>query len=395
MTHAEIAEELKEQFPGSSFTEGSVRKAYSRFKDVGQSDDDFVSNLRQKRSAQKRSSKNAKEVRAVLDYLEGQDTFLDQFKETLKSTKFSIHKPVKKRSKKKSKRTIIAHVSDTHFGADIDGEEMGGINHYGALEEARRLAFYTREVANYKIEHRKETDLVIALNADIIQGMIHDIDTTTPLTSQFSRAMNLLTQHISYLAGHFNNVKVICTTGNHGRAMHRPEKGRPTKNRWDGYSTMLNIALEYALRDHKNITFDIPTTPYWYGKIQGHNYFILHSDAVLSTGSIGKSVNVETIKNKINDLITGIGPIDVVMAGHTHVPLTTLLNNGVMLLCNGNLSGVDEYCLSLGIVKNNPSQQLFEITDKYPVGDLRNVMVLDADKEKELDKIIKPLKGKF
>ena len=139
----------------------------------------------------------------------------------------------------------------------------------------------------------------MALNADIIQGMIHNIDTTTPLTSQFARALHLLSQGISYLANEFSSVKVICTTGNHGRAMHRPDKGRPTKNRWDGYSTMLNVALEYALKPFKNVTFDIPVTPYWYGKIRGHNYFILHSDAVLSTGSIGKTISVDKIKNKV------------------------------------------------------------------------------------------------
>jgi predicted phosphodiesterase len=127
----------------------------------------------------------------------------------------------------------------------------------------------------------------------------------------------------------------------------------------------------------------------------GHNYFILHSDAVLSTGSIGKNISVGSIKNKINDLISGIGPIDVVMAGHTHVPMTTILNNGVTLLCNGSLSGVDEFCLSIGIVTNHPSQQLFEVTEKYPVGDLRNVMVLEADKDKSLDKIVEPFTGKF
>jgi hypothetical protein len=373
----------------------AVNKAYNRFRDIGKSDDDFVSNLKTKRAAQKRSSKNAKEVKTVLDHLESQDAFLDQFKEVLKTTKFKIHPKVTKKTKKKSKRTIVAHISDTHFGADIDGEEMGGLNQYGRIEEARRLAFFIKEVAEYKVEHRKDTDLVIALNADIIQGMIHNIDSTSPLTNQFSRALHLLTQSISYLANEFNNVKVICTTGNHGRAMHRPDKGRPTKNRWDAYSTMLNVALEYALKGFKNVTFEIPTTPYWYGKIMGHNYFILHSDAVLSTGSIGKNISVGSIKNKINDLISGIGPIDVVMAGHTHVPMTTILNNGVTLLCNGSLSGVDEFCLSIGIVTNHPSQQLFEVTEKYPVGDLRNVMVLEADKDKSLDKIVEPFTGKF
>ena len=369
-----IADKYKEEF-GTKRTANSIKHCIDTYQDYDVVEEAHIESLKRLHSTRKAKSKVAKENKSIMDNMIIQEEFLAEFKETLKTSKFKIHPIVKKAPKKASSRTIVAHISDTHFGADIDSEEMGGLNGYTNVEEARRLAFFVKEVASYKIDHRKYTDLVIALNADIIQGMIHNIDTTTPLTSQFSRALHLLSQGISYLANEYSSVKVICTTGNHGRAMHRPDKGRPTKNRWDGYSTMLNIALEYALKPFKNVSFDIPTTPYWYGKIRGHNYFIVHSDAVLSTGSIGKNVSVDSIKNKVNDLISGIGPIDVVLAGHTHIPLATILNNGTTLLCNGNLSGVDEFCLSIGIVTNHPSQQLFEVTDKYCVGDLRNVMV--------------------
>ena len=388
-SHNEVAEEL-------GITYKAVENALSKYRNLIVSDDAYAKNLLEKRSIVKKNLKLNKTNNVILDQVVAQNDFADRLEEVFKSVKFKTHKAVKKsKKKKKFKRTIVAHISDTHFGADIQGDEMGGINNYGPKEEARRLAFFIREVANYKIEHRDETDLVIALNADLIQGMIHDIDTTKALTTQFAIAMSLLTQAISYLANEFSSVKVICTTGNHGRAMHRPEKGRATRGRFDGYHTMLNLALKYATASLENVSFEIPITPYWYGKIRGHNYFILHSDTVLSTGSIGKAVNVLAIKNKINDLVTGIGPIDVVMAGHTHVPLTTLLSNGTRLLCNGNLSGVDEYCMSLGIVNNQPSQQLFEVTDKYAVGDLRNVMVSEADTEKALDSIVEPFTDKF
>ena len=390
----DIVDLYKEKFDAKRSSD-SIRHCIDTYSDYDLSEEVHIDSIKKLHSTRITKSKVVKENKAIIDNMILQEDFLKEFKQVLKTSKFMVHPKVTKKAKKVSKRTIVAHISDTHFGADIDAEEMGGLNGYTNIEEARRLAFFVKEVASYKIDHRKDTDLVVALNADIIQGMIHNIDTTTPLTSQFSRALHLLSQGISYLANEFSSVKVICTTGNHGRAMHRPEKGRPTKNRWDGYSTMLNIALEYALKPFKNVTFDIPVTPYWYGKIRGHNYLILHSDAVLSTGSIGKTVSVDAIKNKVNDLISGIGPIDVVLAGHTHIPLTTILNNGTRLLCNGNLSGVDEFCLSIGIVTNHPSQQLFEVTEKYCVGDLRNVMVLEADTDKSLDKIIEPFTKKF
>lgn len=376
-------------------TENAIRKAYERFKDIGNSDDDFINNLLSKRSAQKRSSKNAKEVRIVLDHLEERETFLEEFKSILKTTKFKIHPKVVKKVKKKNKRTLVAHLSDTHFGANIQPDDVGGINKYTNIEEARRLAYFTKEISEYKLEHRKDTELVVMLNGDLIQGVIHNIDCTIPLTTQFSTVLSLLTQSLSYLANSFNSVKVVCLTDNHARAMHRPEKGRHTQNRWDSYATMFHVGLRYALTSHKNISFEIPTTPYWYGKIQGHNFFVAHSDSVLSTGSIGKSISVSVINSKINDLSSGIGKIDVVMAGHTHIDMKTTLNNGTVLLCNGCMSGIDEYALSLGITKNLPSQQLFEVTEKYAVGDMRTIMLEEADERKELDLIIEPFVGKF
>lgn len=395
-TWAEIAEEFNEKYePMAKKSSEAMRKTHRRYDGLDLHESVLIDNVRTVHSTKRQKSKVVQENRAILDYLDKQDEIMERLEECLKANPPVYHKPVKKVSKKKTKRTIVAHLSDTHFAANIDGEEMGGLNSYTNVEEARRLAFFTKEIGGYKTKYREETDLVIAVNADIIQGVLRDLDSTVPLTTQFSTALHLLTQHISYLSNKFNKVKVIMTTGNHGRAMHRPDKGRPTKNRWDGYSTMINVAIRYAMRDHKNVEFDIPTTPFWYGKIQGHDYFIVHSDAVLNTGSIGKTVSVDSIKNKINDLASGIGNIDVVMAGHTHVPLNTVLNNGVHLLCNGNLSGVDEFCLSLGIVTNHPSQQLFEVTEKHAVGDLRNVMVLEADEMDELDKIIKPFVGKF
>lgn len=394
-TYQEIAETLNEEHD-TKLGFDAVRSAFRRYKDLGTTKDDFIQNLQKRRSAQKASSRNAKEVRALLDKIDNQETFLESFENLINTMEFKIHKPVKKsKKKKKAKRTLFACLSDTHYGADIDGEEMGDLNQYTTIEEARRTAFFTKEIADFKIEHRKDTDLFLALGGDLIQGVLRDLDSTTNLTSQFARGVHIVSQMISYLAQEFNSVKVISVTDNHGRAQHRPDKGRATKNRFDSYTTMMNIAIEYAINHLPNVEFEVPVTPYWYGKIQGHDFLIMHGDTTLSVGAVGKSLNIDTIKNKVNDLISGIGNIDVVVLGHLHIPVKTLLKNGTTLIVNGSLSGVDEFCLSLGIVKNNASQKLFEVTEKHAVGDMRDVDVLEADNDKKLDKIIEPFKGKY
>ena len=47
------------------------------------------------------------------------------------------------------------------------------------------------------------------------------------------------------------------------------------------------------------------------------------------------------------------------------------------------------------VVKNTPSQQVFEITDDHAVGDMRFVRLAEADKDPSLEKIIQPFYGKF
>lgn len=394
LSRSEITEEYKKKF-GKTRTGNSIKHCIETYSDYDLAEEVHIESVRKLHSTRKSKSKVAKENKALLDYIENQDAFLKDFKDILKNNPPIIYEPFKIPAKKVTERVIVMHLSDTHFQADIDEEEMGGINKYGSTEEARRLAFFVKEVASYKIQHREETELVIALNGDLLQGVIHDQESTPAMTTQMAAGMHLLTQAISFLASEFKKVRVICTTGNHARMMHKGNKGRQTREKWDSFATILHVGLKYALTNHKNVSFEIPAAPYAYIDILGHKFLFTHSDTVLNVGYPGKSINVERAKNKINDLKEGIGHIDVVCVGHVHVDTKQILPNGVVFLTNGSLSGVDEFALSIGITSNNPTQQIFEVTRDHVVGDLRSVQVLQADKDESLDEIIEPFKGKF
>jgi hypothetical protein len=384
----------KEEF-GLKRTPNSIKHCIETYQDYDLSEEVHIDSLKRLHSTRKAKSKVTKENKVILEAMEANQDFLEEFEHLLKNMTFKIHKQVKVKSKKSTKRTIFAILSDTHYGADIDGEEMGDLNAYDNVIECRRTAFFTNEIANFKIEHREDTELFLALTGDLIQGVLRNLDSTTNLTSQFARAASIISQMVSYLSTKFGKIHIVSVTDNHGRRQHTSDKGRHTKNRFDSYTTMLNVALKYAFKPLDNVSFEVPVTPYWYGKIKGHDYLIMHGDTTLSVGSVGKSLNIESIKNKINDLASGIGNIDVVVLGHLHIPVKTLLSNGTTLLVNGSLSGIDEFCLALGIVKNSASQKIFEITDKHAVGDMRDVDVLEADDMEELDKIIEPFVGKY
>jgi len=274
---------------------------------------------------------------------------------------------------------------------------MGGINNFNWNIAARRMGLFAEQVVQYKPQHRKETDLVIAINGDIIAGVIHDQEWFADLlTKQVAGSIKLLTQFVSYVAGHFNKVKVVCTVGNHGRAMHKSSKSRASTHKWDSYETMIYLALKYAIEaKHKNVTCEIPETPYCIVDIQNHKFFITHGDTVLNVGNPGSSINMKSINTQINRLNSSElteGSFAGILVGHVHCPTVQVTDNGTVLLINGTLSGADAYAQSIGIMGNQPTQMLFEVTKEHAVGDIRFIRLQQADKQENLENIIEPLK---
>lgn len=322
--------------------------------------------------------------------------FTAQMLEVISKAELKVHKPLKSSSKVKAKsnRTIVAHVSDTHFGANISANEMGGINKFDWEVASRRMAAFAKQIADYKPQYRKETDLVIVLNGDIIAGVIHNQEWFVDLlTMQFAGTLKILLQFISYLNSKFSKVTVHCTPGNHGRPMHKLNHGRSTTHKWDSYENMIFLALEEALKP-SGIKVNVPLTPFIILDIQGHPFFITHGDTVVSASNPGTSINIKSINNQINKLnaseLGGKEKFAAVMLGHTHVATVQMAESGAMLLINGCLSGSDPYAQSIGIFSNEPVQQLFEVTPEHAVGDIRFINLKSADKDSSLDKIIEP-----
>jgi hypothetical protein len=346
-------------------------------------------------------------VKKVQDDLGTRKMIADELAANLKyivaDMEFKLHKPLvkQKKSAKKAERTIIAHLSDTHYGCNIDKSEMGGLNEYNWQIAARRTALFFQQIVNYKPQHRDQTEVVLLVNGDIIAGMIHNQEWFVDLlTTQFAGTLNILCQGISYLAQNFKKVRVVMTPGNHGRSMHKADQGRGTTHKWDSYETQIFIAVrQVMLAKCPNVEVDIPDSPFAIVKAQGHHYFVTHSDTVINVGNPGAALNMKSINNQINKLnaseLGGSAKFDAVICGHIHVATMQLMESGCMSIFNGCLSGLDPYALSIGIFDSNPTQQLFEATEKHAVGDVRFIQVKSADNDASLDKIIETPKRPY
>lgn len=330
----------------------------------------------------------------VDDYLKLE--FLDVLKGVLETTPLKVHPPLKVKLKAIGKaRTTVVHISDTHFGANIEANEMRGINAFNWVIASRRMALLAEQTVGYKPQYRGDTELVIVINGDIIAGMIHDQEWFADLLAkQTAGTLKILIQFISYCARSFGKVRVVMTSGNHGRSMHKSNKGRSTTHKWDSYETMIYLGVKHAIEAKcPNVKCEIPETPYAIVEIQGHNFFITHGDTVVNAGNPGSSLNMKSLNTQIKNLSSFNMKFAGVMLGHTHVSTVQTLDNSTKLLVNGTLSGSDPYVQSIGIFSNNPEQTLFEVTKEHAVGDIRFIDLRKADSRSELDKIIEPLKG--
>lgn len=353
----------------------------------------------------------SKMVRGYKNKLEAQygrdiflkDEFLQVFREVMKDTVIKLHKPVspKKKTNTQIDRSLVVHFSDTHFGCNIESSELNNLNEFNWTIAARRSAFLMDQVVTYKPQYRENTELVMLINGDIIAGVIHDQEWAVDLlTTQFAGAISIFSQAISYAAQNFNKIRVICTPGNHGRAMHKTSKDRALTHKWDSYENMIYVALREIFKDkYDNVEFIIPECPYAIVDIQGHKFLITHGDTVINVGNPGKNLNMKSINEQINkvnsQLIKGDENFAAIVVGHVHVPTVQETEGGTMLLINGTLSGLDSYAQSLGIFSKNATQTLFEVVPGYAVGDIRLIRLRDADEIEPLDEIIEPFKGKF
>ena len=298
-------------------------------------------------------------------------------------------------------RELIAVWSDTHFGLMVDPEEVGGKNSFGWTEACRRAAYYTQEIASYKMHNRNKTKkLHMALLGDLIQGVIHNkggLDNDL-LVFQKIGFFHIMYHSISYLLNFFEEIHVYGIPGNHEDATHRREGDRVRSQKYDSNINEMLYALSVAFAGR--VKFTIPKTPYVMIDTIGGRVIGAHGDTTFSSiGNPGSSISMTKLTHQIEsfnqaEINAGNPPIQGVIVGHVHQKLEARTQNGIDVIVNPSLSGKDPFAGSLTINSSLQGQTLIESTKHYAIGDTR-VVYFDkkVDQNSKLDKII-PVYGR-
>jgi len=301
----------------------------------------------------------------------------------------------KKKVKTKDLRTLNLVLSDLHFGSDLTEDEHG--HDFGRVEEARALAVVVKNVCNYKLEYRDQTELVVNILGDVIENELHGSGSADYLHLQCCRAMWLLSQALAKFSENFYKVRVNFAVGNHGRDTSIHPK-RATDVKFNALETTIYYGVKLACSGMSNIEFNQPKTPWITYKAQGHNMYATHGDTNLNPGNPGNKLDVRGMEgqiNKINAALDDSEEYEVFMAGHVHHAMATPMPNGTFLITNGALVPPNSFAQTLNIMESQQIQVLFETTKEFAVGDFRfiNITSSDYSSNKSLDLIIQPFKS--
>lgn len=324
----------------------------------------------------------------------------EKVEEVVKSLKIKVtkKKKAKKIRKGAEKVDVVAMLNDTHIGQIIDAEEIGGLNNFDFKEAGRRVAMYIKEVGTYKNYKRDQVEtLHLALNGDLLSGVIHNLTTKSQhlLTFQMNGLLHILTNAIEYLRTEYANINVYGIAGNHDRMIHKEGGKRATVEEYDSYSNIVFYALSTVFRNCPDVKFNFPKTPYVFMDLPGGRAMVVHGHNIFSKalGNIGRSINVKGLTEAIRDfnageIAKGNEPIKLLLLGHVHNFGHFVNVDGVEVVIAPSLSGLDTFAHGLTINSSLAGQVVFESTKKYILGDMRLIRLQDADKDASLDKII-------
>lgn len=329
-----------------------------------------------------------------------QQEFLESFKKILEESPPTIisklNKP-KLPNRGPSERANCCFLSDTHFGLEVDKEEVL-TNKYNWEIAAGRLGHLAEQLSEYKIQHRNECDtLHIFLGGDIIQGVIYcDSDAGTDLAvDQFNGAVRYLTQFIDYQRNFYDKIIVHGVAGNHERIVTKSKGAeRTTANKHDNFSIMIYLALQAAFRNIPDVIINVYKAPIAIFDVLGHTYGLSHSDTHIFSGNVGSSININNITDQVLKL-NQVQTLDALLLAHIHTPLymSAIPSTHTSLIINGSLIGTDGYSSSKGYFLSSVEQTIWEVTRDVAVGDYRAIF-LDQYEPHHLD-IIKPYNYKY
>jgi len=291
-----------------------------------------------------------------------------------KVKKFPIRKPSGKK-KGKAKQSMVAPLTDTHVGDYVTKDQMVGLNSYDIELFSRRIWGWANQVlslAEYRRNICEVDELVIPMLGDMISGDIHDELARTNVDNCMMQMMygaKIIGQALMFLAPHFDEIRVPCVVGNHGRMTRKI----PSKDKYQDWDYMLYQWIAVFCANQKNIKFEIPKSFAHVVSVAGRDLLMMHGDSISgggATASIQRAITslraVLQYKTQIitDDAFNVSEKFDDVLLGHFHRVDEIDIGTGSLHIC-GTTKGGDEFVFSRLHVITKPKHIVLYYHPKY------------------------------
>jgi len=270
-------------------------------------------------------------------------------------------------------------LSDWHIGEVVSSDELGKINRYDTKIATRRVELLSEKLMSIA---KPSSDLYIWLGGDMVSGNIHDeLEKTNEytITDQIICTAKLIKQFIDEIGEHFKSITIITSVGNHGRL----KKEKQSKQRYDNYDYLAYKFLYSMLSDKKKIRWLISKEVFAFTNIAGFNFVFSHGDTIRMWNNIPYYGIIRDlqVKQSIKQFVDEENPkVDFYCIGHFHTP-SSINVNGIYVIMNGSLKGVDEYTLSRGFL-SVPCQKLIYVSKKSDVFTQYDIILNTTDEPK-------------
>lgn len=261
------------------------------------------------------------------------ENLLEVLKDSFIELDVKDYKPIDKTFERKY---AIAQWSDWHCGALIDNP----FNYYNVDVMVERAEIIRNKIIGYCDLH-KVTDLVIEINGDMVDGLIHvssRVAQEESVIEQVITVTDVLAKLINSMKPYFNSIKVVTTLGNHGRMT--PSKSE--SNTKENFEMIIPVWLRDKLQDVTVI--DSHGLDFVQYDIDGKVIVLAHGQ----NDKLSKAIDDFTKMYKVI-------PQEIHL-GHTH-SYKDINDCDQIVTVNGCLDGADDYALSIRKV-TKPSQNL-------------------------------------
>lgn len=227
----------------------------------------------------------------------------------------------------KSDTDMVLVVSDLHCGIEVNHY----LNHFDSDILADRFVTCLSKVI--EIQNRHQSENITVLISEVISGLIHEnlrCENNENIIEQFLTVTQYLSDFLTELSKHFNNVEVLVMPGNHSRVTPKKESSLKGEN----IDNLLIPYLSAVLQNISNIHFhknNIDESIAMFS-VRNNTIYAVHGD---------KDAPNNVVQNLTMQY--GICP-KLIYMGHRHKnSMETVYNTKVISV--GCWSGVDNYAI--------------------------------------------------